>query len=170
MKIKSVFFTLLPVATLSLAVHASPINITCSQGAGVNYAPESDLQNCGNSVNNWLSSDISCYNSLNGNCLTGQNNSACQTGQPNYCQSLTLDVTGCDYVCLSWGGQNGGCDQCFYVGNCSGDCTFYEPCQGGCTFYCCYCRTVPETGSTMFMLGSSLGGLGLFAMIRRFKV
>jgi hypothetical protein len=173
-KIKSVFFTLLPLAALPW-VHASPIDITTSGG----LTPKHDLGHFDDhAVDNWLTSDISHYNSLHGTGFCGTDNFTSGTSleQGNGADSITLDVTGCDYIFLDWGGPHGDQAQAYYVGDCSGTYTFGDsglsghPDGGGLSFYCCYKQnSVPDGGSTGLMLGAALAGLGVLMMIRRFK-
>jgi hypothetical protein len=169
--IKSLLLTLLPLAALPLA-HSNPTDITFCNGGTATFAPTSGFGNWdANAACNWLCGDISSYNTYCGSSQYSPPDLTGCTGLQDGggCNSLTVDVTGCDYICLDWGGPNGGCVQAYYVGDCSGNYTFCTPDDCNLSSYCCYRNCVPEGGSTGLMLGAALGGLGMFAMIRRFK-
>lgn len=170
---------------LIASANAVPINITTSGGANVIAAPKSDLANFGDAtVLSWLTGDIITYNSLNSKSLpapttiTGQIGLSGGTGG----NSITVNVTGFDYLFFHWGGQGGGWAQAFYVGGSTGSFAFDNsaigtgtgPSVGGLSFYSFYGPTpivthnsVPDGGSTIMMLGAALSGLSL--VVRRLK-
>jgi hypothetical protein len=70
--------------------------------------------------------------------------------------SITLTLGTYDYLFLHWGGQNGGWEQLYYVGNSTGQFQFSappggHPAVGGLSFYSFYNAqniiTVPEPSS-----------------------
>lgn len=163
------------------SANAVPLNITVSGGASVVAAPKSDLGNFGDAtVLNWLTSDVAAFNALTSATLpkplsiSGQTGLAGGTGG----NSITLDVTGFDYLFFHWGGQLGGWAQAFYVGASTGSFTFdntaigVNPSVGGLSFYSFFGptphrQTVPDAGSTVLLLGAALSGLGV--VVRRCK-
>ncbi|HEX7652082.1 MAG TPA: VPDSG-CTERM sorting domain-containing protein [Verrucomicrobiae bacterium] len=150
---------------------ASPINVTVSGGANVVAAPATDLGNFGDStVLSWMIADILSYNGLNNTSLGSPVAVAGSIGQTSGAggTSISLDVTGVDYLFLHWGGQHGGWAQLFYLNGASGNLTFdnsaigSNPSVGGLSFYSFYTTTnVPDGGTTCLMLGTALFGLGL---------
>ena len=179
MKHSSAIFAIL--LALVASANATPINITTSGGADVTAALGSDLGNFSEStVLSWLTSDVITYNSLNSSSLPTPTTVAGQTGLTGGTggNSISLNVTGYDYLFFHWGGQNSGWVQAFYVGGSTGDFSFNSsaigtgsgPSVGGLSFYSFYGPTtnsVPDGGTTIMMLGATLSGLSL--MVRRFK-
>jgi hypothetical protein len=163
-----------------LTANAIPINITTSGGVDVVAAPSSDLGDFGNAtVFAWLGNDITTYNSLNSTSLPGPTTVSGTAGLTGGVggTSISLNVSGYDYLFFHWGGQGGGWAQAFYVGGSSGEFTFNSsliangdgpPAVGGLSFYSLYGpQGVPDGGSTMLMLGAAFSSLGLVA--RRLK-
>jgi hypothetical protein len=163
--------------TVLPGIHATPVDITVSSGSSAIAAPKSDLGNFGdNTVLTWLASDINSYNTLNGTSLGAPLTVAGQIGQTSGVggNSITLDVTGYQYLFFHWGGKDGGWAEAYYVGGSTGSYTFNNtpigtnPQVGGLSFYSFYNSvSVPDGGSTMLMLGAAFSALGL--IVRRVK-
>jgi hypothetical protein len=77
---------------------------------------------------------------------------------------LTLPVGDFTYLALHWGGTGGGHHQLFYIGDLTGSLEFCNL-QGknGLSWYSYFGpRGVPDSGSTLILLGAALFGLMLF--------
>lgn len=148
---------------------SSPLNITVYNGANVIAAPDSAIANYGDTVvYNWLTANISSYNTLNSASLPTLviNPYLSKTSGtfPSGPQSISLN--GADYIFLHWGGQGGGWLQAYYTAGLTGNFSFAPPpgnppTVGGLSFYSVYGARVPDGGSTALLLGSALAGLGL---------
>jgi hypothetical protein len=180
MKSRNVGLVCAAFLTVIATAHAipTPINITVSGGADVVAAPKSDLGDFGDAtVLSWLTTDVANYNGLNSTTLPAPVAITGLTGVTGGAggNSITLNVTGFDYLFFHWGGQGGGWAQAFYVGGSTGNFTFDNsaigtgqgPSVGGLSFYSFYDPSVPDGGSTVMMLGAALSGLGL--AVRRFQ-
>src|SRR5882724_12748849 len=120
---KKIIFGLVLLAALLPLANAVPINITVSGGVDVVAAPKSDLGNFGDAtVLSWLTGDITAYNAINGTSLPGPTTFGGMVGLTGGTggNSITLDVSGFDYLFFHWGGQGGGWAQAFYVGGSAG--------------------------------------------------
>ena len=178
MKKQLIFLGAVLVAWLP-CVNATPINVTVSGGVSVVAAPKSDLGNFGDAtVLSWLGSDISSYNTLTSSSLPAPTTILGQVGLSGGTSgnSITLNVTGFDFLFFHWGGQHGGWAQAFYVGSSAGSYTFdnsaigTNPDVGGLSFYSFYgptLRNIPDGGSTIMLFGVALSGLGM--LVRRCK-
>jgi hypothetical protein len=177
MKMKTLAMLIAAAALVaSTSANAIPVNITTSGGADVVAAPKSDLGDFGDAtVFSWLASDIITYNSLNSSSLPALLSNADQIKLTSGAggNSITLNVTGFDYLFFHWGGQGGGWAQAFYIGGSTGSFTFDNsaigtgrgPSVGGLSFYSFYddppTNDVPDGGTTALLLGLAVSGLGL---------
>jgi hypothetical protein len=179
MNLKFILLAICVGALMPLA-QATPVNVTVSGGSPVVAAPSSDLGNFGDAtVFSWMVNDVAAYNSIASTTYGAPSNSGALIGQTGGGgNSISLDVSGYQYLFFHWGGsqlQPGGWAQLFYVGDSSGSFTFDNsaitvnetPAAGGISFYSLYGTNVPDGGSTVMMLGAALSGLGVVA--RRMK-
>ncbi len=180
MKYKTLLISALLSAVTCAEATPTPVNITVSGGAIV--VASSDLSSYGDgTVLSWVSSDIPNYNTLApANYPSGSVALGSKTTTGSSPDSIQLTLTGTDqYLFLHWGGQGSGWAQLFYIGGLTGDYTFASttidngaghPAVGGLSFYSYYDAkgsTVPDGGSTLWLLGAAMSGLAFAA--RRFR-
>jgi len=189
MKAKAILSTVAVGLGISLtSALAIPVNITLSgsppfSGSSAVVANNVSPSNFGDdTVFNWLTADVSAWNTINGTGYAAPTRNADGTALLKVTtssgpDSITLALGSYDYVFLHWGGQRGGWSQAYYIGNdTSGSHQFSappggHPAVGGLSFYSFYGSTrtpVPDGGATLALLGLALGCLGFVR--RRFAV
>lgn len=183
--ISKLAFALVTAASLASGVTAAPMLITTlDHSAFPSYGDDNVATQISAAITAWnaandpdlptggigLTPDFKADNSVFGNNVL----------------SITLDVTGFNYIFLHWGGPDDDANyknpQLFYVGGETGDQTFIAPThtyseeignsgryrdvekQYGLSFYSFYSERdhkVPDGGATLALIGLGIAGLGL---------
>ena len=165
----------LALSAFSALASPTPVNITVDNGALAVDAPKGDngVTDFGDgTVFTWLSTyDVPQYDTLASANLpppitTGDQTAQMHNWTEDSAGDATLDLSGTDdYIFLHWGGPGGGVFQAFYIAGLTGDYTFDNPTgmgPGTLSFDNLYNGDpVPDGGTTVFLLGLAISGLGL---------
>jgi hypothetical protein len=164
--IKCLLTILAACASLGLASQANALVIGDAHELGfVNFGIPSGDQDRENYVNHLIGMALGSTDSALGQDFTRSNNNFGPLADAEFNSngtSLSIDVTGFDYLFAKYDGPNYG-SEVWYVGDLSGVITI--PAKGGkyglsgWTLFTGSSDTVPDSGSTVALLGAALMGL-----------